>query len=122
MADQQQNKHTQIGTRVKIHQCVLMDNVTVQDGVTLQNTVVSPHAIVQVCVVCAPDCLTAWLIGWLVGGFMLFVRLGLSSVVRLFVLLKHPAQEFCSLTDVFVGSYMTVPPKTKQKGGELMRD
>lgn len=27
-----------------------MDNVTVQDGVTLQNTVVSPHAIVHVCV------------------------------------------------------------------------
>lgn len=53
-ADKQHNAHTymythkQIGTRVKIHQCVLMDNVTVQDGVTLQNTVVSPHAIVQV--------------------------------------------------------------------------
>lgn len=31
-------------------------------------------------------------------------------------------QEFCSLTEVFVGSYMTVPPKTKQKGGELMRE
>lgn len=39
---------TQIGTRVKIHQCVLMDNVTVQDNVTLQGTVVSPHAVVQV--------------------------------------------------------------------------
>ncbi len=33
---------------MKLHQCVLMDNVTVQDGVTLQNTVVAPHASIQV--------------------------------------------------------------------------
>ena len=37
-----------IGTRVKIHQCVLMDNVTVSDGVTLTNTVVCSHAVIQV--------------------------------------------------------------------------
>lgn len=36
--------------------------------------------------------------------------------------LPDSKQEFCSLTDVFVGSYMAVPPKTKQKGGELLRD
>jgi translation initiation factor eIF-2B subunit gamma len=37
-----------VGTRVKIHQCVLMDNVTVSDGVTLTNTIVCSHATVQV--------------------------------------------------------------------------
>lgn len=68
---------------MKIHQCVLMDNVTVQDGVTLQNTVVSPHAIVQVC---ALD----WLVHMSTCGGCGWDLRGVSYVVALFVLNHQP--------------------------------